>query len=139
MTGIQNLLVAALRHSGGAVAILDRELKICWEGGLTRAVVGAPVTILWQGAKLARREVGKVLECLAQGTGCSTEGEIQKSGRRWRIDFIPLRDAAGEFQGYAAVRQFVAATADGFSEGVAEMYELLFEMGSGGGMDQLKA
>ena len=37
------------------------------------------------------------------------------------------------------MRQFVAATADGFSEGVAEMYELLFEMGWGGGMDQLKA
>jgi hypothetical protein len=50
-----------------------------------------------------------------------------------------LRDAAGEFQGYAAVRQFVAATADGFSEGVAEMYELLFEMGWSGGMDFQKA
>ena len=139
MIKIQNLLVAALRHSGGAVAILDRELKICWEGGLTRAVVGAPVNILWQGAKLARREAGKVLQCLAVGTGCSTEGEIQKSGLRWRIDFIPLRDAAGEFQGYAAVRQFVAAKAEGVSDGVAEMYELLFEMGWGGGMDQLKA
>ena len=63
MTNIQNLLLGALKNSGHAVAILDRELKIRWEGGLPRAMIGAPVSILWQGAKVARREMGKVMEC----------------------------------------------------------------------------
>ncbi len=129
MTDIQNLLVAALKNSGHAVAILDRELKIRWEGGLPRAMIGAPVDILWHGAKMARREVCKVMDCLVAGMGCQTEGEIKKDGVRWRIDFIPLRDPSGEFQGFAAVRQLVDSATEGFSESVAEMYEILFEIG----------
>ena len=99
MSTIQELLVGALRKSGHAVAILDRELKICWEGGMPRAIVGAPVTILWQGAKFARREAMKVLHCLASGNGCQAMGEGKKSGQRWRIDFIPLYDSSGELHG----------------------------------------
>jgi hypothetical protein len=129
MSTIQELLVGALRKSGHAVAILDRELKICWEGGMPRAMIGAPVNILWQGAKMARRETIKVLQCLASGNGCQTMGEGKKGGERWRIDFIPLYDSTGELQGFAAVRQCVNSVAEEFSDGLAEMYELLFEMG----------
>jgi len=129
MITIQELLVGALRKSGHAVAILDRELKICWEGGMPRAIVGAPVNILWQGAKMARREVMKVLRCLASGIACQTTGQGKKGGERWRIDFIPLYDSTGELQGFAAVRQSVSSVAGQFSDGLAEMYELLFEMG----------
>jgi len=129
MTNIQNLLLGALKNSGHAVAILDRELKIRWEGGLPRAMIGAPVSILWQGAKVARREMGKVMECLVAGMGCQTEVESQRGGGRWRIDFIPLRDPAGELKGFAAVRQMVNSATENFSEGVAEIYELLFEIG----------
>jgi hypothetical protein len=92
-------------------------------------MIGAPVEILWQGAKMARREVCKVMDCLVAGMGCQTEGEIKKDGVRWRIDFIPLRDPTGEFQGFAAVRQLVNSATEGFSESVAEMYEILFEIG----------
>ena len=88
MSTIQELLVGALRKSGHAVAILDRELKICWEGGMPRAMIGAPVNILWQGAKMARREAMKVLRCLASGNACQTTGQGKKGGERWRIDFI---------------------------------------------------
>jgi hypothetical protein len=129
MSTIQELLVGALRKSGHAVAILDRELKICWEGGMPRAMIGAPVNILWQGAKMARREAIKVLQCLASGNGCQTMGEGKKGGERWRIDFIPLYDSTGELHGFAAVRQCVNSVAEEFSDGLAEMYELLFEMG----------
>jgi hypothetical protein len=129
MSTIQELLVGALRKSGHAVAILDRELKICWEGGMPRAMIGAPVNILWQGVKMARREAMKVLRCLASGNGCQTMGEGKKGGERWRIDFIPLYDSTGELQGFAAVRQCVSSVAGEFSDGLAEMYELLFEMG----------
>jgi hypothetical protein len=129
MSTIQELLVGALRKSGHAVAILDRELKICWEGGMPRAIIGAPVNILWQGAKMARREAMKVLSCLASGNACQTTGQGKKGGERWRIDFIPLYDSTGELQGFAAVRQCVSSVAGEFSDGLAEMYELLFEMG----------
>jgi len=129
MSTIQELLVGALRKSGHAVAILDRELKICWEGGMPRAMIGAPVNILWQGAKMARREAMKVLRCLASGNACQTTGHAKKGGERWRIDFIPLYDSTGELQGFAAVRQCVSSVAEEFSDGLAEMYELLFEMG----------
>ena len=81
MSTIQELLVGALRKSGHAVAILDRELKICWEGGMPRAMIGAPVNILWQGAKMARREAMKVLRCLASGNACQTTGQGKKAGR----------------------------------------------------------
>lgn len=63
-------------------------------------------------------------------------GEGRKIGVRWRIDFIPLRDAAGDWQGFAAVRQTVSTVAENFSEGLTEMYELLFEMG---GIEELGA
>ena len=139
MSTIQNLLVGALKNSGHAVAILDRELRICWEGGLPRAVIGAPVNILWRGAKMAHREVGKVLECLASGTGCWAEGQFKKSGERWRSDFIPLHDPSGALQGFAAVRQMANSAAAGFSEGVTEMYELLFELGGCDGLDFSRA
>ncbi len=129
MSTMHGLLVGALRKSGHAVAILDRELKICWEGGLPRAMIGAPVNILWHGARMARREAIKVLECLAAGNGCQTMGEAKKGGERWRIDFIPLHDSTGEWQGFAAVRQCVSSAAEEFSDGITEMYELLFEMG----------
>ena len=139
MSTIQNLLVGALKNSGHAVAILDRELRICWEGGLPRAVIGAPVNILWRGAKLAQREAIKILRCLESGIGCQTIGEGKKGGERWRIDFIPLYDSTGELQGFAAVRQFANSAADGFSEGVAELYELLFEMAGSDGLDFSRA
>ena len=129
MSTIQELLVGALSKSGHAVAILDRELKICWEGGMPRAMIGAPVNILWQGAKMARREAIKILRCLESGIGCQTIGEGKKGGERWRIDFIPLYDSTGELQGFAAVRQCVSSVAGEFSDGLAEMYELLFDMG----------
>ena len=129
MSTIQELLVGALRTSGHAVAILARELKICWEGGMPRAMIGAPVNILWQGAKMARREAIKILRCLESGIGCQTIGEGKKGGERWRIDFIPLYDSTGELQGFAAVRQCVSSVAGEFSDGLAEMYELLFDMG----------
>jgi len=45
-----------------------------------------------------------------------------------RIDFIPLRDASGEVEGFAAVRQKVGAATTGLADGVAEIYELLFEL-----------
>ena len=85
--------------------------------------------ILWQGAKMARREAMKVLRCLASGNACQTTGQGKKGGERWRIDFIPLYDSTGELQGFAAVRQCVTSVAEEFSDGLAEMYELLFEMG----------
>jgi hypothetical protein len=129
MSTIQELLVGALRKSDHGVAILDPELKICWEGGMPRAVVGAPVNILWQGAKMKRREAIKVMQCLASGNGCQTIGEAKKGGERWRIDFIPYHDSIGELQGFAAVRQCVSSVAEEFSDGLAEVYELLFEMG----------
>jgi len=139
MSTIQNLLVGALKNSGHAVAILDRELRICWEGGLPRAVIGAPVNILWRGAKMAHREAINILRCLESGIGCQTIGEGKKGGERWRIDFIPLYDSTGELQGFAAVRQMANSAAAGFSEGVTEMYELLFEMGESDGLDFTKA
>lgn len=80
MSTIQELLVGALRKSGHAVAILDRELKICWEGGMPRAMIGAPVNILWQGAKMARREAIKILRCLESGIGCQTIGDEKRRG-----------------------------------------------------------
>jgi hypothetical protein len=96
---------------------------------MPRAMIGAPVNILWQGAKMARREAIKILRCLESGIGCQTIGEGKKGGERWRIDFIPLYDSTGELQGFAAVRQCVSSVAGEFSDGLAEMYELLFDMG----------
>ena len=56
-------------------------------------------------------------------------GETFCKGRdRMRIDFIPLRDATGEVEGFAVIRQMVGAAAMGMSDGVAEIYELLFEL-----------
>jgi len=42
-------------------------------------------------------------------------------------------------QGFAAVRQMANSAAAGFSEGVTEMYELLFELGGCDGLDFSRA
>ena len=100
-----------------------------WVGGLQRWVVGAPVNALWKGAHVAQGQIRNLIRDLAQGNGGSAEGK--PSGRtqdRVRIDFIPLRDASGEVEGFAVVRQMVGTAAAGLSESVTEIYELLFEL-----------
>jgi len=129
MESIQKMIVGALQHSGHTVALVDRELRIRWVTGWQRSVVGAPVNALWKGAHMAQGQVRSLIRDLAQGNGGSAEGK--PSGRRQdrvRIDFIPLRDASGEVEGFAVVRQMVGAAAAGISDGVAEIYELLFEL-----------
>ena len=129
MESIQKMIVGALKHSGHTVALVDRELRIRWVTGLQRSVVGAPVNALWKGAHVAQGQIRNLIRDLAAGNGGSAEGK--PSGRmqnRVRIDFIPLRDASGEVEGFAVIRQMVGAAAAGISEGVTEIYELLFEL-----------
>ena len=129
MESIQKMIVGALRNSGHTVALVDRELRIRWVTGLQRSVVGAPVNALWKGAHVAQGQIRNLIRDLAEGNGGSAEGK--PSGRtqdRVRIDFIPLRDASGEVEGFAVIRQMVGAAAAGISEGVTEIYELLFEL-----------
>lgn len=129
MESIQKLIVGALKHSGHTVALVDRELKIRWVTGLQRSVVGAPVNALWKGAHVAQGQIRNLIRDLAHGNGGSAEGKPAGSGRnRIRIDFIPLRDATGEVEGFAVIRQMVGAAAAGVSDGITEIYELLFEL-----------
>ena len=133
MQTFQNLIVDALKSSGHTVALVDRELRIRWATGIQRSLIGAPVEALWKGAVAARNEMSKVVQNLASGNGCSaeyrqTQGKLRGKGFRLRIDFIPLRDPTGAVEGFAAVRQMASSAAVGFSDGVAEVYELLFEL-----------
>lgn len=135
MKNIQCLIIEALKNSGHTVALVDRELRIRWTAGVQRSLVGSPVQELWKGLNHARREMGGVLRNLSSGNGCSAEFRLPtlKNKSRcsaYRIDFIPLRDASGEVEGFAAVRQMAKSAATHFSGGVAEVYELLFEMNS---------
>lgn len=136
MEYIQQMIVGALKNSGHTVALVDRELRIRWATGLRRRVVGAPVNTLWKGAHVAQGQVRNLIRDLASGNGCSAEGKPKKKNQpRARIDFIPLRDASGEVEGFAAIRQMVGSAAVGMSNSVAEIYELLFEMSA----DELSA
>jgi len=129
MESIQKLIVGALKHSGHTVALVDRELRIRWVTGLQRSVVGAPVNALWKGAHVAQSQIRCLIRDLTQGNGASAEGRPSGKKRdRMRIDFIPLRDASGEVEGFAVIRQMVGVAAAGISDGVAEIYELLFEL-----------
>lgn len=133
MQTIQNLIVDALKSSGHTVALVDRELRIRWVTGVQRSLVGAPVQVLWKGAQIARKEMGRVVRNLTNGNGCSAEyqqtrGNMRGRGFRLRIDFIPLRDPTGAVEGFAAVRQMASTAAVGFSDGVTEVYELLFDL-----------
>jgi len=133
MKNIQCLIIEALKNSGHTVALVDRELRIRWTAGVQRSLVGSPVQELWRGFNDARKEMGGVLRHLSSGNGCSAEFRARgKSAKNrcsaYRIDFIPLRDASGEVEGFAAVRQMARSAAAHFSGGVAEVYELLFEM-----------
>lgn len=135
MKNIQCLIIEALKNSGHTVALVDRELRIRWTAGVQRSLVGSPVQELWKGLNHARREMGGVLRNLSSGNGCSAEFRLSNRGKRsrgsaCRIDFIPLRDASGEVEGFAAIRQMAKTAAVHFSGGVAEVYELLFEMNS---------
>lgn len=134
MVTFQNLIVGALKRSGHTVVLVDQTLRICWASGLRRSAIGAPVQILWRGAGAARREIKRVLESLAEGNGCSAEYR-RSCGKsrgifRLRIDFIPLCDPTGEVEGFAAIRQIAHSAASELSDGVAEIYELLFELHS---------
>jgi hypothetical protein len=129
MHSIQTMIVGALKKSGHTVALVDRELRIRWATGLHRKVVGAPVNALWKGARVAQGEIRSLIRDLAKGNGCSAEGRpSRKHQGRMRIDFIPLCDATGEVEGFAVIRQMVGAAAVGVADGVAEIYELLFEL-----------
>ena len=134
MVTFQNLMVEALKRSGHTVVLVDRTLRICWVSGLRRSVIGAPVQILWRGAGAAHREVKRVVESLAEGNGCSAEYRRSRGKSRGlfrlRIDFIPLCDPTGEVAGFAGIRQIAHSAASELSEGVAEIYELLFELHS---------
>lgn len=135
MKNIQCLIIEALKNSGHTVALVDRELRIRWTAGVQRSLVGSPVQELWKGLNHARREMGGVLRNLSCGNGCSAEFRWShrskgSRGSACRIDFIPLRDASGEVEGFAAIRQMAKTAAVHFSGGVAEVYELLFEMNS---------
>ena len=134
MKHIQSLIIDALKDSGHAVALVDRELRIRWTAGVQRSLVGSPVQVLWRGIHTARKEMGGVLRHLSSGNGCAAEfrSPSKKKSRctAWRIDFIPLRDASGEVEGFAAVRQMAKSASAHFSGRVAEIYELLFEMNS---------
>lgn len=129
MECIQKMIVGALKNSGHTVALVDRELRIRWATGLHRQVIGAPVDAIWKGAHVAQGQIRNLLRDLSKGIGCSAEGKPSgKSRDRTRLDFIPLRDATGEVEGFAVIRQMVGAAAVGVSDGVAEIYELLFEL-----------
>jgi len=129
MECIQKMIVGALKNSGHTVALIDRELRIRWATGLHRKVVGAPVHAIWKGAHVAKGQIRSLIRDLSNGNGCSAEGKPSAKGRdRMRIDFIPLRDATGEVEGFAVIRRMVGAAAMGMSDGVAEIYELLFEL-----------
>ncbi len=135
METFHNLIVHALKSSGHTVALVDRDLKIRWVTGIQRSLVGAPVDVLWKGARAARKEMSKVVRNLSCGNGCSAEylettGKTRRGGCRLRIDFIPLRDPTGEVEGFAAIRQKAAGGGAEISDGVAEVYELLFELNS---------
>jgi len=134
MVTFQNLIVDALKRSGHTVVLVDRTLRICWVSGFRRSVIGSPVQILWRGAGAAHREVKRVLESLAEGNGCSAEYRRSRGKSRGifrlRIDFIPLCDPTGEVEGFAAIRQIAHSAASELSDGVAEIYELLFELHS---------
>jgi hypothetical protein len=134
MVTFHNLIMEALKRSGHTVVLVDRTLRICWAAGLRRSVIGAPVQILWKGAGAAHREVKRVLESLAEGNGCSAEYRQSRGKSRGilqlRIDFIPLCDPTGEVEGFAAIRQIAHSAASELSEGVVEIYELLFELHS---------
>ena len=135
MKNIQSLIIEALKNSGHTVALVDRELRIRWTAGVQRSLVGSPVDELWRGLRHARKEMGGVLRNLSSGNGCSAEFRVpgrkaKNRGSAYRIDFIPLRDASGEVEGFAAIRQMAISAAAHFSGGVAEVYELLFEMNS---------
>lgn len=136
MATFQTLIMDALKKSGHTVALVDRELRICWVTGMQRSVIGAPVNILWQGARGARSEVGKVLRALSSGCGCRSEykckGQRKADAGVARIDFIPLKDPAGEVEGFAAILQKMGTAAVGVADGVSEIYELLFELNSDG-------
>jgi hypothetical protein len=129
MQTFQNMIVDALKSSGHTVALVDRKLRIRWATGIQRSLVGAPVQVLWKGAVTARKEMSKVVQNLACGNGCSaeyrqTQGKLRGKEFCLRIDFIPLRDPTGAVEGFAAVRQMASSAAIG----VAEVYELLFEL-----------
>jgi len=129
MECIQQMIVGALKNSGHTVALIDRELRIRWATGLHRRVVGAPVNAIWKGAHVAQGQIRNLIRDLSNGNGCSAEGKpSHKSRKRTRIDFIPLRDASGEVEGFAVIRQMVGAAAVGMSNSVTEIYELLFEL-----------
>lgn len=135
MKNIQSLIIEALKNSGHTVALVDRELRIRWTAGVQRSLVGSSVDELWRGLRHARKEMGGVLRNLSSGNGCSAEFRVagrkaKNRGSAYRIDFIPLRDASGEVEGFAAIRQMAISAAAHFSGGVAEVYELLFEMNS---------
>jgi len=134
MVTFHNLIVEALKRSGHTVVLLDQTLRIRWVSGLRRSVIGAPVQILWRGAGAARREIKRVLESLAAGNGCSAEYRRSRGKSRGifrlRIDFIPLCDPTGEVEGFAAIQQIAHSAASELSDGVAEIYELLFELHS---------
>ncbi|NBS54388.1 hypothetical protein EBT23_02300 [bacterium] len=129
MECIQKMIVGALKNSGHTVALVDRELRIRWATGLHRKMVGAQVHAIWKGARVAQGQIRNLIRDLSNGNGCTAEGRAsRKSRERMRIDFIPLRDASGEVEGFAVIRQIVGAAATGVSDGVAEIYELLFEL-----------
>lgn len=129
MESIQKMIVGALKQSGHTVALVDRELRIRWATGLQRTAIGAPVNALWKGAGVARSQIRGLIRELTDGNGGSAEGRPRRKSRnRVRIDFIPLRDPSGEVEGFAAICQTVGAVATGVSGGVAEIYELLFEL-----------
>lgn len=134
MKHTQSLIIEALKNSGHAVALVDRELRIWWTAGVQRSLVGSPVQEFWRGIHAARKEMSGVLHHLSSGNGCMAEFRSPSKKKSlcsaWRIDFIPLRDASGEVEGFAAVRQVARSATAHFSGSVAEIYELLFEMNS---------
>ncbi|MEI7721140.1 MAG: hypothetical protein WCJ23_04100, partial [Verrucomicrobiota bacterium] len=74
-----------------------------------------------------------VVQNLASGNGCSAvyrliQGNLRGKGFRFRIEFIPLRDPTGAVEGFAAVGRMASSAAVGFSDGGAEVDELLFEL-----------
>lgn len=129
MDSIQQMIIGALKNSGHTVALVDRELRIRWAAGFHRKVIGCPINALWKGARLAQSQVRGLIRDLSLGHGGSAQGRVSARQKdRMRIDVIPLRDASGEVEGFAVIRQMVGAAAIGLSDGVAEVYELLFEL-----------
>ena len=65
---------------------------------------------------MAQGQIRNLVRDLSQGIGCSAEGKPSaKSRDRMRIDCIPLRDADGEVEGFAVIRQMVGAAAIGIT------------------------